>query len=81
MIRDIDPQAPVSWRLSENAKSLYGHLKSIAALRQISVSAPDPMSLEVLLAHLHKLLYPYHDAETWKEDVARRVTDHGLGRW
>jgi len=81
LVRDLDPLAPIDWRLHQLTKSLYGTLKAIAALRQIKSDAPEPLSLDNLLVLLSKILPSHHDAVVWKQEVARRVADYGLGRW
>jgi hypothetical protein len=81
LVRDLDPLAPIEWRLHQTTKSLYGTLKAIAALRQIKSGASEPLSLDNILVLLWKLLPSHHDAAVWKEEIARRVADYGLGRW
>jgi hypothetical protein len=81
LIRNIDPRGPLNWRLHQQTKSLYGTLKGIAALRRIITRSDDPIALNDLIAQLPGILFPHHDAMRWAEDVARRVSDHELGRW
>ena len=81
IVRAIDPQMPLSWRLFRQCKALHGSLKGIAAVVGLMEGKNGPPPLPYILERLPDLLTMHHDNDNWIEDVARRMTAHSLGQW
>jgi hypothetical protein len=79
LVRAYDPERPLAWRMHQQGKSLYGHLKGLAALRAIRRGSALPF--EDVLAALPGILERHHNAHVWEADVERRVSAYRLGQW
>jgi hypothetical protein len=81
LVRHIDPQMPLDWRLYQQCKSLVGSLKGIAAVTALKAGSTEAPELNHLLGLLPDLLSPHHEEHTWTHDVEQRIAAHGLGQW
>ncbi|MBB3065771.1 hypothetical protein [Limibacillus halophilus] len=81
LIREIDRQAPLNWRLFQQTKSLHGGLKGLAAVLGLLKGATAPLTIEEVHAELLSHLKLHHDPYTWEQDVAARITKYSYGLW
>jgi len=66
------------YALERQLRSIFGHLKSVAAL--LSRFDPDrPITLDILLARLGDKLRPYHCPALWAADVQEKIRKRELG--
>ena len=79
LVEAINPEQSLEYRLYMQSKSVYGHLKSMAALKTIRVNAAEPISLEEMLKALPTMLSKFHQPYNWKHEVLERITKHNLG--
>jgi hypothetical protein len=81
LVRQIDPQMPLDWRLYQQLKSMYGALKGAAAVDALRGGLSEVPTFDQFLARLPALLGPHHDETGWTHDIAHRINAHGLGQW
>lgn len=81
LVRHLDPRLPLDWRTRKISQSIYGQLKGLAATHSIRTGDGVPMSLNDLLDRLPGFLEPFHDEQTWNDQIDARITKHGLGQW
>lgn len=81
LVKALDPQRPINFRIEHQAKSLYGNLKSLGTL----IAARDGLNtvpkLEHVLEALPVLLERHHWDILWKRAVEDRLAALRLGRW
>lgn len=81
LVQAIDPKGTLRWRQEQQLRAIYGSLKGFGAVVQLLSGREDTIPLPELLKRLQKLLERDHCPQLWREDIQRRVTAHGLGRW
>ncbi|WP_374631658.1 hypothetical protein [Ferrovibrio sp.] len=79
LVEAIDPEQAIEYRLHMQGKSVYGHLKSMAALKTIRLNAAEPISLEEMLKALPAMIGKFHQPYNWKHEVQQRIAKHQLG--
>lgn len=81
LVKALDPQRPINFRIEHQAKSLYGNLKSLGTL----IAARDGLNtvpkLEHVLEALPVLLKKYHWDILWKRALEDRLAALKLGQW
>jgi len=80
VIRDLGMPRLLSERMQRIAISLYGYMKTIAAIQSVAANVPA-ISLNEARAHLALELKQLHDPLTWETDVERRMKELKLGEW
>ncbi len=73
LVRHIDPKAPLNIRLYFQSKSIYGHLKGIAALLALLGEVGTEPRLGDVLTLLRKLLAEHHQPDLFADDVRSRI--------
>jgi hypothetical protein len=81
LVRALDPQMPLHWRLHQQSKSLYGNFKGLAAVIALIEGRTEPPELDEVIESLPDLLKPHHANDNWHHEVGKRITAHGLGQW
>ena len=81
LVRSIDPEQALRWRLERQLRSLYGSLKGLAAINGLLKNEAHPIGLEQLLEALPRLLDTHHGPSHWDAEVQKRLTAHRLGQW
>ena len=81
LIRAIDPEKPLSWRLYQQGKSVYGMIKGMGALLHAKGQLPDGFTLDDVLDALGGELMRHHREPVWARDIAKRINALELGQW
>lgn len=82
LVRAYDPASTIEDRLYQQTKSVYGHLKGIAALlvakREAKANPRLDQVLRLLERHLRK---HHHQDDIWDQDIEARLKGWRLGQW
>ncbi|MBF0169431.1 MAG: hypothetical protein HQL45_17645 [Alphaproteobacteria bacterium] len=81
LIRELDQQSTIAWRLHQQGKAVYGYLKGISALLMERDGIDQPPDLRASLARLPALLIPHHQPLEWTGDIQTRHSALRLGQW
>ena len=73
LVRHIDPKAPLNIRLYFQSKSIYGHLKGVAALLALLGEVGAEPRLDDVLTRLRKHLAEHHQPDLFADDVQSRI--------
>ena len=79
LVRSIDPQMPLDWRMRKQVQSLYGNLRGIAAAQSVLSNGSEPLELDDMLEALPALLSSFHSDEQWNDELTKRIAEHRLG--
>lgn len=81
LVQEIDPLKPLSWRLYQQSKSLYGMLKGMGVLLHASGKLPDEFKLDDVIAAMEPQLRRHHRRQKWEYDIDKRIKAYRLGQW
>ncbi|MDA1325301.1 MAG: hypothetical protein O3C34_11175, partial [Proteobacteria bacterium] len=81
LVQEIDPQKPLSWRLYQQSKSLYGMLKGMGVLLHASGKVPDEFTLDDVIVAMRPQLKLHHREPKWEHDTDKRIKAYRLGQW
>lgn len=80
LVRHIDPDAPLDWRLYRMGKSVHGHLKGLATILNLKNPDGGVPDLDQILRVLPRIVSPHHDETTWTHDIEKRTQGAKLGQ-
>lgn len=76
----VDPASTREYRFLVMARSVYGYLKGMSAIRSLQMGRPDPLPFDAdALRMLSHSLRRMHDPLSWRLDVKQRMDQIRLG--
>lgn len=80
LIEAIDPLATLEHSIHHQVRSMYGHMKGLAAVVSLRGEREEPLTLEGLIELLPLLCKRRHHPELWKNDIQQRMDARRLGK-
>ena len=81
LVAEIDPRAPLDWRIYQQGKSIYGMLKGLGALLHAKGQLPEDLSLNDVTSSLESVLRQHYRKPAWDYDIQKRIKAYRLGQW